>query len=141
MTWTDYRSQGRVAVLTYPQTLSEVGDYSFWQINGEVEIIDNPNADADYSWGFSRLVVDLIAGVDYRGQSVVYLLTDTARVWDFKPQRGTYNLVGLAPEDGQSGSAIPGSLIQTDGAIYFGFSWGNLPDQLEQTYRVELTGP
>lgn len=133
----DLRPVGQASILSYPQALAEVGGYSFWGVEDGVEIINNQDASNYYGRVFSRLVVDLKPGVDSLGQPIVYLLTANGEIWDFSPQRGTYNLVGVAPPDGYGGLAVASSLVQTPDGLYFGFEWqdSNLPPQ---TYRVEL---
>lgn len=136
----NYRSRGWVDVLAPPEALVEINNYSFLQVEEEVQIIDNQKASVDPKWGFSRVVVDLVVGNDHQGQPVVYILTGSGEVWDFNPQRQTYSLIGAAPSDGSHGHAIPGSLFVAGEVVYFGFEWEET-ELRETTYRLDLATP
>ena len=130
---------GQVAVETYPQAMTELGGYSFWQAGGNLYIIDNSSASVVDDWGFDRPLVDLISSSGAASQPTVYLLAEAGEIWDFNLNRQTYNLVGQAPASYyQPGVATYRSLTQAGGYLYFGFLWGDLFEN-EQTFRVRLT--
>lgn len=134
-------SLGQVDLLSQPLSMVELGNYSFWEVSGELYVINGPKATVDLSWGFSRELVDLLLGTGPDGQPLLYLLTVDGAIWDFDPGRQTYNLVGQAvPEDYQPGRAVFGSLAQDDDYLYFGFLFGDLFKE-ERTFRVRLTTP
>lgn len=134
-------ARGRVDVLAQPIAMAEAGRHSFWQISGELYVIDNNRAAIDESWGFSRELVDLLSGPGPSGQPLIYLLTDEGEIWDFDPRRQTYNLASRAVgADHQPGRAVFGSLAQDGDYLYFGFLWGDLFEN-EQTFRVRLGEP
>ena len=134
-------SRGRIGAPGPPQVMADLGRYSFWLLGNEAVVIDNQTAGRRAGWDFSRPVADLTAGLDHRDQAIVYLLTETGEVWDFSPDRQTYNLVGRAPTGGgASGVGVVSSLVQTDETIYFGFRWLG-PNPRDQTYRLDLAGP
>lgn len=132
---------GRVEIPARPEAMAELQGRSFWQIAGELYIVDGRTGELDQTRGFGHPIADLTAGVDHQGRAAIYLLTETGEVWDFDANRQTYNLVGRAPrQTGISGAGIANSLVQDGETIYFGFRWlGATP--WDQTYRLDLAGP
>ena len=93
----DFSYSGRVETHAPIHALAEIDHYSFWQIGGELYVVDTNTAKTNEGWGFVRAPVDIIAAPDSNNQPTIYILNELGEIWDFNLDRQTYNLVGRAP--------------------------------------------